>query len=114
MSRKCELTGVGPTTGNLVSHSNIKTKTRWLPNLQDRKYFLPELGQVLSIRLSTRAIRTIDKQGGISSAVRKAKFEHLSPKLQGIARKLTRMVSKGSLHPAERVLRGKEQSKQGA
>jgi len=62
MAKYCELTGVGPTSGNLVSHSNVKTKTRWLPNLKDKQYFISELGKTISIRLSTRAIRTIDKQ----------------------------------------------------
>jgi large subunit ribosomal protein L28 len=88
MARKCELTGKGPTTGNLVSHSNIKTRTRWLPNLKDKKYTIPELGLVIKLRLSSRAIRTIDKLGGISHAIRKAKVANLSPRLQSIRNQL--------------------------
>ncbi|MFN7685126.1 MAG: 50S ribosomal protein L28 [Oligoflexia bacterium] len=84
MARKCEFTGKGPATGNQVSHSNIKTRTRWLPNLKDKKYTIPELGETLRLRLSTRAIRTIDKQGGISNAIRQAKLADLSPRLQSI------------------------------
>ncbi len=88
MSRKCELTGKGPTTGNKVSHSNIKTRTRWLPNLHQKKYLIPELGMTLRLKLSTSAIRTIDKVGGITNAIRKAKTNGLSPRLQTIQGRL--------------------------
>jgi len=94
MSKFCELTGKGPTTGNQVSHSNIKSRTRWLPNLVQKRYSIPELGQILTLKLSTRAVRTIDKQGGISSAIRQAKTEFLSPRLQKIQRILTRPTAK--------------------
>src|SRR5690606_37645915 len=96
MSRFCELTGKGPTTGNLVSHSNIKTRTRWLPNLQEKKYTVPELGQVIRIRLSTRAIRTIDKLGGITQALRKAKDANLSPQLLKVKAAIYKAAKKGA------------------
>ncbi len=92
MSKFCELTGKGPTTGNLVSYSNIKTRTRWLPNIVSKRYSIPELGQILSLRLSTRAIRTIDKQGGISRAIKLAKDANLSDRLRTIK---ARLVAKG-------------------
>jgi len=92
MARKCELTGKGPTTGNQVSHSNIKTRTRWLPNVKDKKYTIPELGETLRLRLSTRAIRTIDKLGGISNAIRQAKLSELSPRLQSVQNRLRKKV----------------------
>ncbi|MEN9724171.1 MAG: hypothetical protein RJB38_2157 [Pseudomonadota bacterium] len=88
MANFCELTRKGPTTGNLVSHSNIKTRTRWLPNLVNKRYEIVELGQILTLRLSTRAIRTIDKQGGISQAIKRAKNQELSPRLQRIKARL--------------------------
>ncbi len=88
MSRKCELTGLGPVTGNLVSHSNIKTRTRWMPNVQKKKYLIPELSQIVRLTLSTRAIRTIDKVGGISQAIRQAKEETLSERLKAIKNSL--------------------------
>lgn len=88
MSRKCELTGKGPTTGNKVSHSNIKTRTRWLPNLHQKKYTISELGLTLRLKLSASAIRNVDKLGGISSAIRKAKVADLSPRLQTIQGRL--------------------------
>lgn len=63
MSRKCKLTGKGPLVGNNVSFSERKTKRRQLPNLQNKRVFVPELGRTVNIRMSTRAMRTVDKIG---------------------------------------------------
>lgn len=95
MSKFCELTGKGPTTGNSVSHSNIKTRTRWLPNLVRKKYFIQELGQAYTLRLSTHAVKTIDKQGGITSAIFKAKEDGLSERLASLKRKIKKRLQKG-------------------
>jgi large subunit ribosomal protein L28 len=78
MSRVCDLTGTKTFSGNKVSHSNIKTRTKWLPNLKDKRYLIPELSKTVTLKLSTRAIRTIDKLGGISQAVMKAKSEKMT------------------------------------
>jgi large subunit ribosomal protein L28 len=96
MSRVCELTGKRPTTGNLVSHSNIKTRTRWLPNLVRKRYLIPELGQVLTLRLSTAAVKTIDKVGGITPAILKAKDDVLSEQLLRIKNKVVKQRKQGS------------------
>ena len=69
-----------------VSHSNVKTRTRWMPNLKAKKYLIPELGQTISMLLSARAIRTIDKFGNISSAIMNAKDEVLSTRLMKVKR----------------------------
>lgn len=63
MARKCMFTGKRPNVANNVSHSHIKTKKRQLPNLQWRKLWWDEGGQWVRLRLSTRALRTIDKKG---------------------------------------------------
>ena len=63
MSRKCKLTGKGPLSGNNVSFSQKKTKRRFLPNLQTKKVFVPELNRTVRIKMSARAIRTVDKIG---------------------------------------------------
>jgi large subunit ribosomal protein L28 len=63
MARVCELTGKRPITGNKVSHSNIKTKRRFLPNLQTKRYFLAEEDKWVTIKVSSEAIRTINKNG---------------------------------------------------
>lgn len=63
MSRICTITGKGPLYGHTVSHSNIKTKMRQLPNLQYKRLWVPELSQFVRVRLSTRALRSIAKLG---------------------------------------------------
>ena len=63
MARVCQVTGKKPITGNKVSHSNIKTKRRFLPNLQTKRYFLAEEDKWVTMKLSSEAIRTINKNG---------------------------------------------------
>jgi len=69
MARVCQVTGKRPITGNSVSHSNIKTKRRFLPNLQTKRYFLAEENKWITLKLSSEAIRTINKNG-LSSVVK--------------------------------------------
>lgn len=75
MARTCDLTGKRRLVGNKVSHSNIKTKMTQQPNLQTKKIFDPETGRTVKLRLSTSAIRTLDKIGSLSKFVRK--YKHL-------------------------------------
>ncbi len=63
MSKVCQLTGKRPITGNHVSHSNHKTKRRFLPNVHKKRYYIPELDTWVSLKLSTKAMRTINKLG---------------------------------------------------
>ena len=63
MSRKCQLTGKKPLVGNKVSHANNRTKRRQYPNLQSQKIFIPELNQFVRIKLSTKALKAVTKQG---------------------------------------------------
>ncbi len=63
MARRCELTGVGPMTGNNVSHAHNKTRRRFLPNLQKKRIWLPEEKRWITIKATTRALRTLDKKG---------------------------------------------------
>ena len=63
MARVCQVTGKVPIGGNKVSHSNIKTKRRFLPNLQKKKFYLAEEDKWITLKLSTEAIRTINKNG---------------------------------------------------
>ena len=71
MARICDLTGKKAMTGNNVSFSNKKTKRKFNPNLQTKKFFVPELGEWITLKVSTSALRTIDKLG-ISAAIEKA------------------------------------------
>jgi large subunit ribosomal protein L28 len=63
MSRVCQITGKVPVSGNSVSHSNIKTKRRFLPNLQTKRFFLAEEDKWITLKVSTEGLRTIDKNG---------------------------------------------------
>ena len=63
MARVCQVTGKSPMRGHKVSHSNIKTKRRFLPNLQTKRYYLAEEDKWISLKVSTTAIRTINKKG---------------------------------------------------
>ena len=63
MARVCQVTGKRPISGNKVSHSNIKTKRRFLPNLQTKRFFLAEEDKWITLKLCSEAIRTINKTG---------------------------------------------------
>jgi len=63
MARVCELTGKRPITGNKVSHSNRKTKRRFIPNIQKKRFYVPELDKWVTLKVSSAAIRTINKYG---------------------------------------------------
>lgn len=71
MSRICDITGKKVMVGNNVSHSNRKTKRKFYPNLQTKKFFIPESGEWITLKVSTSALRTIDKNG-ITSVLKKA------------------------------------------
>lgn len=63
MSRICDLTGKKPMSGHYVSHSNVKTNRKFYPNLQVKKFFVPELDQWIQLKVCMAALRTIDKKG---------------------------------------------------
>jgi len=63
MARVCQVTGKKPIVGNKVSHSNIKTKRRFLPNLQTKRFYFVEEDRWISLKVSSDAIRTISKNG---------------------------------------------------
>jgi large subunit ribosomal protein L28 len=63
MSRVCQVTGKGPLTGNNVSHANNKTRRRYLPNLQSHRIWVDSEQRFVTLRVSCRGLRTIDKRG---------------------------------------------------
>jgi len=63
MSRICQVTGKGVVTGNHVSHANNKTRRRFLPNLHERRFWVASENRWVKLRVSTKALRTIDKNG---------------------------------------------------
>ena len=72
MSRICEITGKKVMAGNNVSHAKNRTKRKFYPNLQTKKFFVPETGETIILKVSANAIRTIDKKG-IASVLAEAK-----------------------------------------
>ena len=63
MARKCQMTGIGPISGNNISHAHNKTKRRFLPNIKKKRIWVKELNRFVTIKLSARALRTISKNG---------------------------------------------------
>ena len=72
MSRICEITGKKVMAGNNVSHANNRTKRKFYPNLQTKKFFVPETGETIILKVSANALRTIDKKG-IATVLAEAK-----------------------------------------
>ena len=72
MARVCEVTGSRPNVKNLVSHANNRVKSIQLPNLQTHKIYIPELKRSISLRLSTRALRTLRKQDNVLAYLKKS------------------------------------------
>ena len=87
MARKCPVTGKGVQVGHNVSHSNIKTKRRFLPNLQTISMLSEAIGPV-RLRLSTAAIRTIEFKGGIDAFLKGAANRKLSPEIRRLKRRI--------------------------
>ena len=90
MSRRCELTGKSALTGNKVSHSNRKTKRRFLPNLLNVTLMSDALGRSVRLRISANALKSVDHRGGLDAFLLKAKGEELSQR----ALELKRQVAK--------------------
>ena len=93
MSRRCELTGVGPLVGHNVSHSNIKTKRRFLPALAPVTLQSDSLGQSFRLRVRNAALRTVDARGGLDAFLLKARDEELSPRALKIKRQVKAKLS---------------------
>jgi large subunit ribosomal protein L28 len=88
MSLRCELTGIGPMIGHNVSHSNVKTKRRFLPALAPVTLQSDLLGQNFKLRITNAALRTLDFRGGLDAFLVKARDEDLSPRALKIKRQL--------------------------
>ena len=79
MSRRCELTGIAVQSGNKVSHSNRKTRTRFLPNLCSVTLISDSLGRSVRLRVAAAALRSVEHRGGLDSFLVKAHDDELSP-----------------------------------
>ena len=90
MARRCELTGVGPTSGNNVSHANNKTKRRFLPNLCNVTLHSDKLDQSFKFRITAGTLRSVDHMGGLDAFLAKANEAQLSANALKVKRKLAK------------------------
>ncbi len=94
MSRRCEITGKGVLSGNNVSHANNKTRRRFLPNLQVTSLLSDILGSSIRMRLSTRAMRTVEHNGGIDSFLLGTPNTKLTEEARSLKRRIERARDK--------------------
>ncbi|MDX1486144.1 MAG: 50S ribosomal protein L28 [Alphaproteobacteria bacterium] len=90
MSRRCQITGKGVMSGNNVSHAHNKTRRRFLPNVQETSVLSESLGRLVRLKLSTSAIRTMEKFGGLDAFLMATPAARLDPAV----RKLKRQIEK--------------------
>lgn len=88
MSRRCELTGKGGLVGNRVSHSNIKSKRRYLPNIQPVTLASETLGRSFKFRIAASTLRTVDHRGGLDAFLMKARDADLSESALKVKRQI--------------------------
>jgi len=93
MSRRCELTGKGPMSGNNVSHANNKSKRRFLPNLVDVTLASDTLGRSYKLRISASALRSVDHRGGFDAFLAKAKDVELSDRALAIKKEIAKTAT---------------------
>jgi large subunit ribosomal protein L28 len=90
MAWRCDLTGKGPMSGHKVSHSNIKTKRRFMPNLRNVTLISDTLGRKVRVRISANALKTVDHRGGLDAFLLKAKDDELAPKMVELKRAIVK------------------------
>ncbi len=93
MSRRCELSGVGPAVGNNVSHANNRTRRRFLPNLCDVTLASDALGQSYKLRIAAKTLRSVDHVGGLDAYLMKSKDGNLSGRVLKIKRALKKKTA---------------------
>jgi len=96
MSRRCDLTGKGPLVGHKVSHSNIKTKRRFLPNLLNVTVISDALGRSVKLRVSANALKSVDHRGGLDAYLLAAKTEALAPRIRTLKKEIEKKLAKAS------------------
>ena len=93
MSRRCSITGKGVLAGNNVSHAHNKTRRRFLPNVQKTSMLSDALGQAVSLRLTTSAIRTIEKNGGLDAYLLSTSNDKLTDEARQLKRRIKRATA---------------------
>src|ERR1051325_5392246 len=95
MSRRCDLTGKGALVGHKVSHSNIKTKRRFLPNLLNVTMISDTLGRSVKVKVSANALKTVDHRGGLDAYLLSAKNDVLAPKMRDLKKAIEKKQAAG-------------------
>ncbi|MGH6664332.1 MAG: 50S ribosomal protein L28 [Pseudolabrys sp.] len=95
MAWRCDLTGKRPLTGHKVSHSNIKTKRRFMPNLRNVTLISDTLGRRFRVRVSANALKTVDHRGGLDAFLLKAGDADLAPKMLEVKRQIVKKKAAG-------------------
>ncbi len=93
MARRCGITGKGVLTGNNVSHANNKSRRRFLPNIQDASILSDALGMPIRLKLSTRAIRSIEHNGGLDAYLLKTSNLKLTDEAVRLKKKIKKAVA---------------------
>jgi len=93
MARRCIITGKGVQTGNNVSHANNRTRRRFMPNLQNVSLQSELLGENVRMRITTSALRTIEKNGGLDAWLMGTSDAKLSPEALKIKRRIARKAA---------------------
>ncbi len=96
MARRCELTGKAVQTGNNVSHANNRSRRRFLPNLCDVTLLSDALGQGVRLRVSARALRSVEHRGGLDAFLMKAREDDLSQRARTLKRQIAKKVEAAS------------------
>lgn len=94
MTRRCELTGKGVQTGNNVSHAKNRTRRRFLPNLQETSVWSDSLQKAVRLKVSTYALRTIEKRGGIDGYLMTARESTLAPEFKRLRKQVQAAAEK--------------------
>jgi large subunit ribosomal protein L28 len=89
---RCELTGKGPVVKNLVSHSNIKTKSTSQPNIQKRRLFSKVLNEMVTLRVATSALRSMEHTGGLDKFILNQEDGVLSKRAMDVKRRIRRKI----------------------
>ncbi len=100
MSRRCELTGKNALVGHLVSHSQIKTKRRFLPNLCEVTLMSEALGRSVRLRISAHALRSVEHRGGLDAFLLKARDTELSDRVLRLKREIVKAKAVAAEEPA--------------
>ncbi|MCC7403067.1 MAG: 50S ribosomal protein L28 [Bdellovibrionales bacterium] len=93
---RCELTGKGPIVKNLVSHSNIKTKSRAMPNIRQKQVFSRALNQMVSLKMAASTIRSMEHMGGFDTFVLNQPDKVLSHRALAVKQRIKRRLNRDS------------------